>query len=469
MKIAVIGAKGLPAKQGGIEHYCQELYPRMVEQGHSVDLFARSSYNDSPWLHHYDVRGVRVISLPSLKLKGLDALFSSALGAIASSGMDYDIIHFHAMGPSLMSWLPRLASTAKVVVTCQGLDGRRAKWGRCSSYMLRQGEIAAARFANGLIVVSEELRSYFMKTYGRETVYIPNAPARLSESNPDFSYGTSLGMTQKRYILFLGRLVPEKCPDLLIKAFQALKPSGWQLVLVGGDSDTGRFASKIADMTEKSRDIVFAGELHGAYLAEIVRGAGLFVLPSELEGLPLAMLEAMQEGIPVLASDIPPHRQLIGEGRGMLFKTGDMDSCVRCLDWAIHHPQEMWAMARNAQSHVQAKYNWNHITTKTLRLYASVCTSPDTFAAPVQPTRLATSGLINHAKVKPLGTYLIEAGLLTQEHINNALAEQKATGMRLGAILVQQGWIKEQTIEYLIEKVILPERGVEKRIPVFHT
>lgn len=463
MKIAVIGAKGLPAKQGGIEHYCQELYPRIVEHGHSVDLFARSSYVDSPWLHHYEVRGVRVIPLPGLNLRGMDALISSALGAIASSGTQYDIVHFHAMGPSLMSWLPKISSTAKIVVTCQGLDGRRAKWGRCSSYLLNLGESAAARFADGLIVVSEELRSYFKKTYDRETVYIPNAPARLSESNPDFSYGTSLGLVQKQYILFLGRLVPEKCPDLLIEAFQALKPSGWKLVLVGGVSDTGGFVSKIVSMAANNRDVVLTGELHGAYLAEIVRGAGLFVLPSQLEGLPLAMLEAMQEGIPVLASDIPPHRQLTAEERGRLFKAGDIDSLVRCLDWAIHHPSEMSVMAKKAQTHIQVNYNWKHITTETLRLYTALSTSAD-ISVPVQrSSRLASAAdSISYKQAKPIGSYLIEAGLVTQEHINNALNEQKINGRRLGEILVQQGYLKEQTVEYFMERVILPERMVDK-------
>ncbi len=464
MKIAVIGAKGLPAKQGGIEHYCQELYPRMVEQGHSVDLFARCSYTDSPWLHNYEVRGVRVVSLPSLKFRGVDAMVNSALGATVSSATNYDIIHFHAMGPSLMSWLPSITSTAKVVVTCQGLDGRRAKWGKFSSYMLNLGEVAAARFADGLIVVSKELGSYFMKTYGRETLYIPNAPAGFGESDPDFAYGTSLGLTQKRYILFLGRLVPEKCPELLIEAFQALKSSGWKLVLVGGASDSRQFVSKIVNLASRSTDVVLTGELHGANLAEIVRGAGLFVLPSELEGLPLAMLEAMQEGIPVIASNILPHQQLIGEGRGMLFQTGDIDSCVRCLDWALHHPQEMSAMARNAQIHVKANYNWDHITRETLRLYTTLCTSSDTSGTQVQPSNrhALASGSINYANITPLCSCLLEAGLVTEEHINNALAEEKVTGMPLRTILVQQGLIKEQTIKYFLEKVILPERNLAK-------
>src|SRR5919199_5890041 len=161
MKIAVIGAKGLPPKQGGIEHYCAEVYPRMVARGHSVDLFGRSSYTDCPAMDQYDFEGVRVVSLPCFHLKGVDAFISSALGAIASGGTKYDIVHFHALGPALFTWLPRLASSSKVVVTCQGLDWQRAKWGNFSSRLIQMGERAAVRFADEIIVVSEALRSYF--------------------------------------------------------------------------------------------------------------------------------------------------------------------------------------------------------------------------------------------------------------------------------------------------------------------
>jgi glycosyltransferase involved in cell wall biosynthesis len=376
MKIAVIGTKGLPAKQGGIEHYCAEVYPRMVAQGHSVDLFARSSYTDFSWFDRYDFQGVRVITLPGLNLKGLDAFVSSALGAIAASGKHYDIIHFHALGPALFSGLPRIVSSSRVVVTCQGLDWQRAKWGNISSRLIKMGEKAAVRFAHGMIVVSKDLQSYFLQTYGRETVYIPNAPASYAESDPDFSYGTSLGLSQGRYILYLGRLVPEKRGDLLIEAFQSLKPAGWKLVFAGGNSDTTSFASKLLDMAAGSPDVVFAGELRGSRLAEIVRGAGLFVQPSDLEGLPLSMLEGMREGIPVLASDIPPHQQLIGDERGILFKTGDVESCLHLLDWAVHHPQELEVMAKKAQKYVEDNYNWDHITSENLKLYTEISNSP---------------------------------------------------------------------------------------------
>jgi glycosyltransferase involved in cell wall biosynthesis len=379
MRIAVIGAKGLPAKQGGIERYCQEIYPRMVERNHSVDLFARSSYINSPWLEQYDFQGVRVISLPCLKLRGMDALFSSLVGTVTSSGRQYDIVHFHALGPSLFSWLPKIASSAKVVVTCQGLDWRRAKWGKISSQVLYMGERAAAQFADGIIVVSDELRSYFIQTYQRETVYIPNAPARYAETNSNFAYGTSLGLKPGEYIIFVGRLVPEKRPDLLIEAFQSLKPSGWKLVLIGGTSDTNAFTSRLPSLASSNPNVVFAGELDGEYLAEIVRGAGLFVLPSDVEGLPLAMLEAMREGIPVIASNIPAHQQLLSKERGLLFQAGDVDDCVRALDWAIAHPQELETIARKAQAYVQVHHNWDDITTQTLNLYKTLCTSPQKY------------------------------------------------------------------------------------------
>lgn len=372
MRIAVIGAKGLPAKQGGIEHYCQEMYPRMVERNHSVDLFARSSYLGSSWLEQYEYKGVRVISLPCLHLKGADAFFTSLLGAIAASSNRYDIVHFHALGPSVFSWLPKFASSAKVVVTCQGLDWQRAKWGKISSRILYAGERVAAKFADGIVVVSDELRAYFKQTYNRDTIYIPNGPAKYAPTDGSFAYGTSLGLTQGKYITYVGRLVPEKRPDLLIEAFQKLNSRGWKLVLVGGTSDTDAYATRLFNLAASNPNIVFTGELRGEKLAEIVRKAGCFTLPSDLEGLPLAMLEAMQEGIPVVASDIAAHQQLIARDRGLLFEAGDAAACTQILEQAIADPEALAAMANRAQKYVQLHHNWDDITTETLNVYKTL-------------------------------------------------------------------------------------------------
>jgi glycosyltransferase involved in cell wall biosynthesis len=391
MKIAVIGAKGLPAKQGGIEHHCEELYPRLVAQGHSVDLFARSSYTDSAALYKYSIQGVQVVSLPCLSVKGMDALLSSALGATAALGQHYDVIHFHALGPSLFTWLPRLGTSAKIVVTCHGLDWRRAKWSKASGELIRLGERAAVRFADRIIVVSQELRSYFKQTYNKEVTYIPNAPSSLGESDPDFAYGKSLGLDPGRYIIFVGRLVPEKQPDLLIRAFQALKPPGWKLVLVGGTSDTSDYTAKLTKIADNHPNIVLTGELGKPPLAQLLRQAGLFVLPSELEGLPLALLEAMHEGVPALASNIPIHQQLLASERGLLFPVGELDSCVRSLDWAVGHPQELAAMAQNAQAYVRRDFNWDKIARETLRVYTNLAARKGRTKTVKQPLKASSS------------------------------------------------------------------------------
>jgi glycosyltransferase involved in cell wall biosynthesis len=371
MKIAVIGSKGLPPKQGGIEHHCAEVYPRMVAEGHTVDLFGRSQYTGRTQLTQYDYKGVNVISLPCAQKGGVDAFLNSAWAAVLASGKDYDIIHFHALGPALFSWIPRLFSPAKVVVTCHGLDWQRAKWGKIARTLILMGEKMGVACSHEFVTVSQALQSYFLETYDRRTAYVPNAPATYVPSDPNFTTIKNQGLEPGRYIVFLGRLVPEKCPDLLIKAFKMLKPAGWKLVLVG-NSDAPAFKQELEELAANNPNIIFAGELVGAQLAETVRGAGMCVLPSNLEGLPMAMLEAMSEGVPIIASDIPPHRELLNDNRGLLFRKGDERSCMLNLDWAIHNPDDLQTMADRAKRYVRSQFNWDRITEKCLDLYRSV-------------------------------------------------------------------------------------------------
>lgn len=377
MKIAVIGSKGLPPYEGGIEHHCAEIYPRIAAKGHLVDLFARSSYTGLSWRDPNEFRGVRIVSLPGSRFNGVDALINSALSTIASSLRKYNVIHFHALGPSLWLWLPHIVTGSKIIVTCHGLDWQRNKWGKLPSLLIRLGELAAVRFAHRIIVVSEELQRYFWETYGRETIYIGNAPASYPESELGFSYGTSLGLDQGRYILFLGRLVPEKCPDLLITAFQQLQLEGWKLVIAGGMTDNSAFTENILKLAAGRTDIVFTGELRGNQLAEIVRNAGVFVLPSALEGMSLALLEAMREKVPVIASDIPVHRMIIGQERGLLFQANDLEACRSKIEWAVQHLPQMGIMASKAQAYVEKHHNWDCIIEEHLTIYQQVLTSDD--------------------------------------------------------------------------------------------
>ena len=375
MRIAVVGSKGLPPRQGGVEHHCAEVYSRLASQGHQVKLFGRSSYSKRRWNAHYWYEKVEVVSLPSIPLRGIDAFVNAGLAAIIASFQQFDIVHFHAAGPAIFSWIPRLLSpTSKVVVTCHGLDWKRAKWGMFSTCLLKLGEWIGVRSAHGIGVVSEELQRYFLAQYHRSTVYIGNAPASYLLSDPDFAFVKSHGLEKGRYILFLGRLVPEKQPDLLIKAFNQLTVTGWKLVFVGGDSDTSVYLTELKALAgsgsvRSPSDILFMGELRGSQLAEMVRGAGLFVLPSQLEGLPLALLEAMREKIPVLVSDIPVHRQIIGADRGLWFEEGSVDACSATIAWALQHPEFMQQAAQRAAQYVQENYTWDAIADSWLAFY----------------------------------------------------------------------------------------------------
>ena len=167
--------------------------------------------------------------------------------------------------------------------------------------------------------------------------------------------------------------MPEKCPDLLIQAFQALQAKNWKLVLVGGTSGTGAFPSKLYQLASANPNIIFTGELRGTRLAEIIRGAGLFILPSNLEGSPLALLEAMRENVPIIASDIAAHRELIHADRGLLFKKGDLFSLKDALNWALSHPDEMTLMAQRAHKDILLHHSWHRVATEVTQIYESLC------------------------------------------------------------------------------------------------
>lgn len=370
MRIAVIGPKGLPPGQGGIEHHSAELYPRMVQRGHRVHLFARAPYLGGNAWEKSTFGGVTVTALPCLGWRGADAVTASLMASLLAHGR-YDVIHFHGLGPALFAWLPRLASRSRVVVTCQGLDWQRAKWGGLSSRVIKAGEQVSVRAAHTIIVVSDALQSYFTTEYGRETVLIPNAPARYAPAMSEIEQNLPHGLDYGRYVLFLGRIVPEKRPDLALDAFRGLAPTDWKFAVVGSSSDTDGYTEALKQRAGSHGDVVFTGERSGADLAKLMRGAGLLIMPSDLEGLPLVMLEAMAEGIPVVASDIAPHRQLLGDRRGLLFRAGDVASCTAALGWAMANRPAMNRMATRARDHVRRHFNWDRITDQTLATYAA--------------------------------------------------------------------------------------------------
>jgi glycosyltransferase involved in cell wall biosynthesis len=216
LRIAMIGQKGLPATFGGIEHHVEELGSRMAASGHEVTVFCRTNYGDGQRRQH---RGMRLVELPTVGTKHLDAIVHSALATVVAMRGDFDIVHYHAIGPGALAVLPRLASRAKVVLTLHGLDDERAKWGRMAKAVLRTAGWISSRAPDAIIAVSRDLQRHYRDVRGRQTVYIPNGVC-IREPGPTDPVLNRFGLTAGDYVLFVGRLVPEKAPDLLVRAFR---------------------------------------------------------------------------------------------------------------------------------------------------------------------------------------------------------------------------------------------------------
>ncbi|MBI5871164.1 MAG: glycosyltransferase family 4 protein [Actinobacteria bacterium] len=363
MKIAVIGAKGIPAQFGGIERHCDELYPRLAARGHEVTVFVREWYTPVRGVY----KGVYLKRAPTLNRKGLDAFMHSAAASLISLRGDYDIVHYHAIGPSLFSFIPKFRGM-KTVATVHALDWQRAKWGALAREILKAGEWASAHFPRKTIVVSHDLQRYFRERYGRETVYIPNGvvsvePPESAELIRDF------GIAPGRYILFLGRLVPEKgCHDLIA----AYLESGVEmpLVIAGGSSHSDKYAAGLEQMSAGKDNVIFTGNVEGDLLTQLSAHAGLFVLPSMLEGLPIVVLEMLMLGVPVLASDIGPSREVLEDGRfGALYRAGDQADLQEKLLESLENLEELRRKAEAGRKHVQFANDWEKIAEDTERVY----------------------------------------------------------------------------------------------------
>jgi glycosyltransferase involved in cell wall biosynthesis len=369
MRIAMIGARGVPATFGGIERHVEELGAQLVARGHEVTVFCRSNYSRAGLGRH---RGMRLASLPTVGTKHLDAIVHSGVSTLGAMAASYDILHYHAIGPGMLAVLPRYLSRAKVVLTVHGRDDERAKWGRGAKAVLGMAGWLSARVPDATIVVGRHLERYYRDVHGRRAVYVPNG-VHAARPRPANGTLTRLGLRPGRYLLFVGRLVPEKAPDQLLAAFRRL-PGDHRLVLVGDSSFTDRFTAGLRDRAAADPRVVLPGYLYGAELEELYSNAAAFVLPSLLEGLPLTLLEAASHGLPVVASDIPPHLEVLGSaGRGRrLHRPGDRDQLLGALTQVLAEPRAERAAAQELRDHVLRGYSWDDATEGTEAVYRAV-------------------------------------------------------------------------------------------------
>lgn len=369
LKIAMFGHKKW-SREGGIEIVVKELCTRMAQNGCQVTCYNRSGHHVSGVkyddIDRVEYEGVRQKYVPTIERRGFAAVSSSAFAAIYSAFGKYDVVHVHAEGPAFFSWLPKLFGK-RVVVTIHGIDWQREKWkSGFGSKFIRQGEKNAVKYADEIIVLSKGVQNYFKDTYGRETRFIPNGVNRPEIQEAEL-ITEKFGLTKDSYILFLGRLVPEKGIRYLIEAFKNVKTDK-KLIIAGGSSDTGPFIQELKELAKDDDRIVFTGFVHGQMLDELYSNAYIYTLPSDLEGMPLSLLEAMSYGNCCLVSDIPECTEVVRDN-ALIFKKSDVKSLQIKLQDACNYPEKVAEYKKHAADFICEKYSWDDVVEETVELY----------------------------------------------------------------------------------------------------
>jgi glycosyltransferase involved in cell wall biosynthesis len=369
LRVAMIGQKGWPPVHGGIERHVAELATRLAARGILIDIYSRPHYSAA---RGEVAPGIRVRRLPSIPTKHLDAITHSALATLDVLARRVDVVHYHALGPGLLAGLPRWVGRRATVVTVHGLDWQREKWGPVARAVLRCGERACVRQPHRTIVVSRALQDHFRERRSCETVLIPNGIAPPVHRAPHLIRERGV---PERYVLFVGRLVPEKGCHLLTAAWARLPAEirrGMALVIAGDAGFTDAYARRLR--AEASPDTLFLGYVHGEILDELYTNAELVALPSTLEGLSIALLEGMSYGRCCLVSDIPPNREAAGSC-ARLFPSGDVATLGRELASLLADPGSRARLGAAARSHALENYSWDRAADQTAALYRELLAS----------------------------------------------------------------------------------------------
>lgn len=374
MRIAMIGHKRIPSREGGIEIVVEELATRMAARGEQVVAYNRKGHNvagerfdnesnrsDKPFTY----KGVKVVPVSTIDAKGLAALSSSFFATIKAIKARPDVIHYHAEGPCVPLRLAHWTGI-RTVATIHGLDWQRAKWGKFASTYLKLGERTAAKCADEVIVLSRNVQQYFKETYGRDVRFIPNGIER-NEPVPADVITSKYGLVKDGYVLFLGRIVPEKGVHYLIDAFKRLDTDK-KLVIAGGASDSTEYYDRVKAAAQSDPRIVLTGFTEGQELAELYSNAYVYVLPSDLEGMPMSLLEALSYGNCCLTSDIPECVEVLGD-HGVTFRKSDVDDLAGKLSALLEDFARVQALKDLAADYVTAKYSWDNVVDRTLALY----------------------------------------------------------------------------------------------------
>lgn len=376
LRIAMIGHKRIPSREGGIEIVVDELSVRLAAMGHKVDAYNRYGHHVSGKKYDEEYgrgdrkyyKGIRIRIIPTFRSSKLNAIVYSFLATLRALFTQYDVMHYHAEGPCAMLWIPKLFGK-RVVVTVHGLDWQRAKWGKFASFVIKFGEKMAAKYADEVIVLSKNVQKYFKDTYGRDTVFIPNGISRPEKRRAEL-ITEKYGLEENGYFLFLARIVPEKGIHYLIEAFRSIDTDK-KLVIAGGSSQAYDYMEKIYRMAGEDERVIMTDFVQGQMLEELYSNAYAFVLPSDVEGMSLSLLEAMSYGDCCLVSDICENTE-VTQDKALTFKRGNVDDLRDKLEYMLQNPDKVEEYKSLSSDYICGKYNWDDVVKQTVEIYRKV-------------------------------------------------------------------------------------------------
>ncbi len=379
LRIVMLGIRGFPGSLGGAENFSEQTATRLAARGHDVTVYCRR-YVLEEWAkpdvetpgrlgHLRTYRGVKLKLLPTVRSKHLDNILHTILATTDSFGRRYDVIHYHSMGPCLLTPVAYCTRHARVVATAHGLDWTRAKWGGFAKGVIHAGEYCSAHFAHVTTTVSKALERYYKDKYGKRHVYyLPtgverNPPRKLDKAR-------RWGIEPERYIFFLSRITPEKGAHYLVEAYRRVRPP-MKLIVAGGTMFEQSYTESLQrSVKEAGLDdrIIFTGFVTNEEMEELFSNAYLYVLPSEIEGLPHSLLQALSYGRCVLASDIEACREALGEC-GYTFRSTDVDDLTKQLAQLVENPDLVRAEREKGIARVTREYDWEKVTDRLEELY----------------------------------------------------------------------------------------------------
>lgn len=378
----MIGQKGIPAHAGGVERHVHDLSLELAGRGFEVLVYSREWYVKGRKAPKY----VKQVITPSVNTKHLDTITHTLTSTIAAIREGVDVIHYHGVGPSLLSWIPRIfAPKVRVVNTFHSIDRKHKKWGFLARTALTIGEFSASRFAHKSIAVSETIQQYARDVFGGDLEYIPNAVNVVPKTRTS-KILKQFGLEKKGYVLMVSRLIEHKGAHYLIDAWKTLKQvnpeitKGKKLVIVGDGHHTDDYVKSLHELANGNEDIVFTGFQSGANLKELFSHTELFVHPSDNEGLPIVVLEAMSYGLPMLVSDIVEHRNLIRNPEHR-FKAGSVSSLAKNLkEFLTKSENSLNKIGTENKRVIKREFTWDVVTESVVEVYKGDAIASNTVA-----------------------------------------------------------------------------------------